>query len=237
MARLDHADATAADGGGHQGSAAAGEPGAAAAPGVRGSPLDRQRHAGAARQPGREPARGTRCSCSSTTAPSTSTAGAARRTTAQLRLDPAARRRRPRGCSTPSWAGSRPRAAQAAPDRPDPGKPVLPGGDASGAWSRAAPSPATPGRLPPGQRRCRPSRSRPRCRPSSPRGSTASRPRTSACCSSPRSSARTCRCRCSGRSPTCPRRISGAAWPVSRPPSSSTRPACSPTPSTRSGTP
>ena len=107
-----------------------------------------------------------------------------------------------------------PRAAQAAPDRADRGQPVLPGGERpdagrdGGAGRRA-------GRLSAGDGRRTHRRSRPRCRRSWPRASTGSRPRTSASSRPPRSSARTCRSRCSRRSPTMPE---DGASPGPRPP-------------------
>ena len=77
--------------------------------------------------------------------------------------------------------------------------------------------------LPPGRRRPEPSRS-----PRPSQAILAARIdrlslRTNGCCRPPPSSERTCRSRCSRPLRSCPRRVSGGAWPISRPPSSSTR--------------
>ena len=96
---------------GAQAAAAAREPGAAPAPGLRGPALDRRRDPGAARQSGREPADGPHSCCWSTTARSTSTAGAARPTTrnsGSTRCRPRAPTNSCRPCwgTTPAWRRS-----------------------------------------------------------------------------------------------------------------------------------
>ena len=116
---LRPAAAPAADARRDQAPAAAGEPGAAAARGLRGPALDRWRDPGSAGQPRGEPA-APLASCSwSTTAPSTSTAGAARRAYSQLRLDslPAGER----GGAAGGAARARPRAGAADADAGDSG--------------------------------------------------------------------------------------------------------------------
>ena len=73
------------------------------------------------------------------------------------------------------WRAARarrgPRSAQAHADRADRGQPVLPGGERAGARRDRGPL-RRARRLPAGDGRCRPSRSRPRCRPCWPPAST-----------------------------------------------------------------
>ena len=91
-----------------QAPAAAGEPGATAARGLRGPALDRRRDPGPARQPRGEPRAPPACCSWSTTAPSTSTAGGARRPTPSSGSTPCPPRAR-RSCwrrssaRTPGW--------------------------------------------------------------------------------------------------------------------------------------
>ena len=164
-----------------QAPAPAGEPGAAAAAGLRGPALDRRRDAGAARQPGREPADARASCCWSTTGRSTSTAGAARPTTRSS----ASTRCRPRAPSEllAALLGDRrqrsSRSSRCSIERTE-GNPffleesvrtlvetgVLAG--ERGAYRLARPLDSIAG-------------ARPRCRRCSPRASTGCRPRTSGC--------------------------------------------------------
>ena len=66
----------------------AGEPGAAPPPGLREPALDRRGDPGVPRRPGGDACPPPACSCWSTTAPSTGTAGASKPSYTQLRLDP-----------------------------------------------------------------------------------------------------------------------------------------------------
>ena len=135
------------------------------------------------------------------------------------------------GCA--SRGGRRARSPQAASRQAR--EPVLPGGDgpdpggdAGAGWSAGRVSADTTG---PGD-----SRSRPRSRRCWRRASIGSRRRTSGCSRPPRSSARTCRSRCSRRSPRPTRRAVRAGWRVCRRRSSCTRSSYLARRSTRSST-
>ena len=177
-----------------QAPAAAGEPGAAAAGGLRGPALDRRRDPGPARQPGREPAHGPRSCSSSTTAPSTSTRWGRKTYYTQLRLDPLPARERRRAARALLGRRSGARAPQAAAGRAAGNPFFLEESVRTLVETEALAGERGAYRL---TRPSRRSRSRPPCRPSWPRASTACRPRTSGCSRPPRSSARTCPSRCS----------------------------------------
>ena len=174
-----------------QAPAAAREPGAAAAPGLRGSALDRRRDPGVARQPGREPADRAAPAPGQLPPRVPARLGRARPTTRQLRLDPLPAESAEELLEALLGADPRLATAQAAADRADRGQPVLPRGERADAGrDRSALGRAR--RLSPGDDRSTAFRCRPRCRRSWPRASTGCRPRTSGCCRRPRSSARTC---------------------------------------------
>ena len=143
--------------------------------GVRGPALDRRRDAGAARQPGREPADRAAAAPGRTTARSTSTAGAARPTTrssAWTRCRRRARDAAPRGAAR---RRSELQRLKATADRADRGQSVLPGGErADAGGDRRARGRA--GRVSAGSGRSTRRRCRRRCRRSWPRASTGSPP-------------------------------------------------------------
>ena len=188
-----------------------GEPGPAAARGLRGPALDRRRDPGAARQPGREPARA-RLLLLVNYRPEYQHAWGSKTYYSQLRLDPlppesAGELLERSSATTP---GSSRSSSSWSSDEGNPffleesvrtlveTKALV--GRARRVSADAAAGPGDPG-------------ARPRCRRSWRRASTGSPRRTSACSRPPRSSARTCRSRCSRRSPSCRTRGSGAGSP------------------------
>ena len=176
-----------------QAPAAAREPGAAAARGLRGPPLDRLRDPGVPGEPGREPA--DRALLLLVNYRPEYQHGWGSKTL--LHAAPAGRaaaRERRRAAHGAAGHRRHRRAAQAPPHRADRRQSVLPGGERADAGRDAARSRGSAGPIDSSSLSTR-SRCPPRCRRSWPRGSTGWPRRTSGCSRPPRSSARTCRSR------------------------------------------